>query len=420
MKYRDFDPLDPLPADFLDALNEFISSAALNFTLRIKPSVNTTLQVPAGTGNDQVAIGIQNLSDATKAGWRYISANVERASPGGVAQTFDVWVTGSDNSFAPSGGGEVDSTDYSFALAIVAAAATPSGVALGRKVATAVWDGTKFTAIDVLVGAQSGTARHAARHATTGDDPVSPASIGAVATGDSRLTDARTPTAHATSHGLDGSDPIHGIEDLLQPGVVGATDGQVSTTGFNPATGALSATTPGGLAWVANVAGEPVRGAIPTSFTITPASLPANTKYACYGIDLVVGGGGAAHTVAITAKGTDQTSAPLALAAPPAPVAGHLRIHNFVILNTGGTLTAPTGLDMRPFVSDKPIPGVAQLAGAALSGQITLLGGSQGHFATGGSSTGLNTINTDTANLLDTVRALRGLVEYLQASGVVR
>ncbi len=55
-------------------------------------------------------------------------------------------------------------------------------------------------------------------HASNGTDPVSPASIGAAATGhthtgyvadsDARLTNARTPTSHATSHAANGSDPV--------------------------------------------------------------------------------------------------------------------------------------------------------------------------------------------------------------------
>lgn len=49
---------------------------------------------------------------------------------------------------------------------------------------------------------------HASRHATGGADPITPASIGAVATNDSRLADSRTPTNHASSHGSAGTDPI--------------------------------------------------------------------------------------------------------------------------------------------------------------------------------------------------------------------
>jgi hypothetical protein len=51
-------------------------------------------------------------------------------------------------------------------------------------------------------------ASHASSHASAGSDPITPASIGAVATSDSRLTNARTPTSHASSHASAGADPI--------------------------------------------------------------------------------------------------------------------------------------------------------------------------------------------------------------------
>lgn len=139
-KYRDFAPGQPLPADFPDALCEFLGAAALSFQLIIKPGAPTTLQVPAGAGNAQASIAINGC-------WRYNSANVERASPGGSAQTFDVYVTGSANVFVISGDHEVDNTDYAFGLAIMASGHAPTGVDLSRKVGTAVWDGSEFTSV---------------------------------------------------------------------------------------------------------------------------------------------------------------------------------------------------------------------------------------------------------------------------------
>jgi hypothetical protein len=141
---RHFNPHDAFPADQPNSLGEFISTAAFNFVLQLKPGDPTTLQVPAGTGNDQVGIGIVGR-------WRYNSATVERASLGGSARTLDVYVTASDNSFAP-GNPEIDSTVYSFALAVVEHGATPTGVALYRLVATAAWTGSAFSGVNVVIG----------------------------------------------------------------------------------------------------------------------------------------------------------------------------------------------------------------------------------------------------------------------------
>jgi hypothetical protein len=144
---RSFNPRDPFPADFPNALGQFLSTAAIEFVVRIKASDATVLEVPAGTGNDQVGIGVEGR-------WRYNSATVERASPGGgTPRTLDVYVTGTDNVFVSGPDGEVDNTDYAFALAIVEHNATPAGVAIKRLVATATWDGTKFTDVSQVAGA---------------------------------------------------------------------------------------------------------------------------------------------------------------------------------------------------------------------------------------------------------------------------
>lgn len=51
-------------------------------------------------------------------------------------------------------------------------------------------------------------AAHASSHGSAGSDPITPASIGAVASNDSRLTNSRTPTSHAASHATGSTDPI--------------------------------------------------------------------------------------------------------------------------------------------------------------------------------------------------------------------
>lgn len=51
-------------------------------------------------------------------------------------------------------------------------------------------------------------ASHASSHGSAGSDPITPASIGACASNDSRLTNSRAPTSHASSHFSAGTDPL--------------------------------------------------------------------------------------------------------------------------------------------------------------------------------------------------------------------
>jgi len=164
-KYRDFAPLDPLPADWTDAWQEFWSTAAPNFVLRIKVTDDTVIEVPAGPGNDQVAVGIEGNP-------RYNDATVERVSPGGgAARNLDIWVTGSANDFAPGVPGEIDNTDYAFALAITEVGVEPGGVDIKRKVGMAHWDGVKFTSLTPSVGASAASPAGAAGGDLSGNYP---------------------------------------------------------------------------------------------------------------------------------------------------------------------------------------------------------------------------------------------------------
>ena len=73
------------------------------------------------------------------------------------------------------------------------------------------FDGTltsKVTMASIAALGGGPPASHASSHASNGTDPITPASIGAVATSDSRLTNSRAPTSHASSHASAGSDPI--------------------------------------------------------------------------------------------------------------------------------------------------------------------------------------------------------------------
>lgn len=66
----------------------------------------------------------------------------------------------------------------------------------------------KVTLASIAALGGGAPASHASSHASAGGDPITPASIGAVATSDSRLTNARAPTSHASSHYSAGTDPI--------------------------------------------------------------------------------------------------------------------------------------------------------------------------------------------------------------------
>lgn len=88
---------------------------------------------------------------------------------------------------------------------------TLASAAAGALVAADTADGTvtnKVTLASIAALGGGAPAAHAASHASAGSDPITPASIGAVATNDSRLTDSRSPTTHASSHGSAGTDPI--------------------------------------------------------------------------------------------------------------------------------------------------------------------------------------------------------------------
>jgi len=141
-EHRHFEPGEKAPSSWANALQEFVASASL--MLRVKPGQANALQVPAGPGDDQVAVAIEGR-------WRYVTGPVEHAGAG-TARTVDVFVTASDNVFSTVAGAEVDETDYSFDLAIVDEDATPSGVDLSRRIGSAVWNGSRFTDVARWIG----------------------------------------------------------------------------------------------------------------------------------------------------------------------------------------------------------------------------------------------------------------------------
>lgn len=139
---RNLDYGQRIPESLLDSLQEFIGSY-VSAGFRLSKASSSSLQVVAGTDNDQVGIAINGR-------WRYNTAAVTAAHPGGAAGTYDVFVTGSDNSFV-AGTPETDNTVYAFGLQIKPQGQVPSTV-LYRRVGTCTWDGTQITAIQPLFG----------------------------------------------------------------------------------------------------------------------------------------------------------------------------------------------------------------------------------------------------------------------------
>lgn len=149
----------PLPEWFLDDLQEFLSSyVSPNFQVTI--SAPAVLAVPAGTGTARVTIAVGDPG-ATIWGWRWITAQITAAAPGTlVVGDNDVYVTGSTNGPYTGTNPEVDNTTFAFGLMVLPPGTTPSGTgaqAYYRKVATAAWDGTKFTGVKTLVGLGQGS-----------------------------------------------------------------------------------------------------------------------------------------------------------------------------------------------------------------------------------------------------------------------
>jgi hypothetical protein len=150
-KYRPLNAGDVLPASFIAALQEYISTHAANLLIEPSGTPPTSITAQASAGAGQVALGINGL-------WRYTSTTVVAAHPGGAAGTYDILAVASANSF---GAPDTDATDYAFGLQIVPAGGSSSGTLNGnaivaeRKVGTVLWDGSQISAITQTVGSQS-------------------------------------------------------------------------------------------------------------------------------------------------------------------------------------------------------------------------------------------------------------------------
>lgn len=214
----------PLNEWFLDELQEYLATfASPNFLVTIQS--NTVLQVVAGAGNDQVAIGINDPAGSPSGyAFRFNTATVTASAPGGlIVGDNDVFVTSyvagpfSSNPSPPPR--QIDAAPaLTFGLAVLAPGSTPTGstaVAWYRKVAKATWDGAKFTKVTMLVGGGGTPAVHASSHLPSGTDPLAwLASIHMIglasarptaATGNAGLTYFATDTSGGTLYESTGS-----------------------------------------------------------------------------------------------------------------------------------------------------------------------------------------------------------------------
>jgi hypothetical protein len=144
---------DTAPSWWANAIQRALSVSAEQFTVRLASS--TTIEVPAAADDGAAVIAIEGR-------WRWNEATETRAHPGGGAGTYRVWVTAADNDIVNVPDVGTDLTDYSFALAITAAAAepviVPGTVDIFREVASLEWDGVAITSVTPLVGSDAAVA----------------------------------------------------------------------------------------------------------------------------------------------------------------------------------------------------------------------------------------------------------------------
>lgn len=131
---------NPIPQDWLDAIQQFISTYLSPNAIVTVLNTNT-VQVAATTDNGQIGIAINGR-------WRFNTAAVNATHPGGSAGTYNLWATASDNSFT-IGPPEVDSTVYTFAIQILPVGNSPA-TALFRQIGSVMWNGTAITDANLL------------------------------------------------------------------------------------------------------------------------------------------------------------------------------------------------------------------------------------------------------------------------------
>lgn len=219
----------------------------VNMTLVILNS--TTVQVPAGTDNAQVGVGINGR-------WRYNSASVNGTLTSGAAGTYGLWATASDNSFT-LGPPESDSTVYSFALQILPTGSSPS-TALFRQIGSVVWSGTAITDAFLIDGyahdAAAGTASlrtlgTGAQQAAAGTAPA--AAVAAIP------VDAVVGTGSLRTIGTGAQQAAPGTEAATRAAAVTAITTTVGVLASRPSIGSVPAgrvyyATDNGIAYVSD------------------------------------------------------------------------------------------------------------------------------------------------------------------------
>lgn len=117
-----------------------MSGAVVNLVLQTTATPGQ-LQIPAGSGDAQVALSIGGL-------YRWITSPLT-VTISGSAGTYGIYVcTSGNNSYTA----HTDASPVGFTLAAVIDPAAPSGVFSFRKIAKVVFDGTYITSIQMLVG----------------------------------------------------------------------------------------------------------------------------------------------------------------------------------------------------------------------------------------------------------------------------
>lgn len=139
--------------------------------------------------------------------------------------------------------------------------------------------GSSFLRADATFAAApvvSAFGRTGAVVATSGDYTVAQVT-NAVATSDSRLSDARTPTAHATTHSSASSDPVTVTNLAGYPG---------GTTTFLRADGSFAAPSGGSDPWTYVILGSDFTTTSATAVNVTGLAFTpsANLKYEFYGL----------------------------------------------------------------------------------------------------------------------------------------